>query len=497
MGGRSIKLLIFIPVALKGRAKSEAANCLSCSMPLSYHMLFKKIVGDFRLDSRARKWAVGITIVVGVFAGAYFIGTEALRRYLVSRHLLDGISEKSAEALDEPTGYLPLTWRGLSVSSQGLLAKGRPKQSLTELRASNLTARINLSQLWERKLKIDQLSVEHFQAAFGEDAARSLTQDFEREPNLKAPIKSASDYTVHLSEVVIGRADLRWGKKGASDGALRDMTARFWPVGKNLVGQGYGGTFEQHGFPRSKIAFFQIYYAKPVLSIDTGTLQVGKGQLDVHGEFAFTKPGSMKLDLDFKRCATDLFLDEKTRSKFEGVFGSHTIIKQEQGPENSADAEGEISVPGAILKNIEALDKIASLTSEPRFRKLRLQRLSGKYVWKSGELAVSDFEAEAEGIIRLEGEFQIKKENIHGKFQLGVSEHVLNAFPGAREEVFKKERDGYFWTTITIRGPIKSPKEDLKERLVAAAEKYYEKKILSPILKPGQEILKGLKELFQ
>jgi len=75
----------------------------------------------------------------------------------------------------------------------------------------------------------------------------------------------------------------------------------------------------------------------------------------------------------------------------------------------------------------------------------------------------------------------------------------LKSVPGAREEVFEKERDGYCWTRVKIEGPIKHPRENLKERLIAGAKRYYEKKLLAPlqfILRPGREIIERLEGLF-
>ena len=54
------------------------------------------------------------------------------------------IDKKTAVILKADSGYLPLSWRGLSVRSNGLLVRGQPSHGLTEMRAANLRAYCSL-----------------------------------------------------------------------------------------------------------------------------------------------------------------------------------------------------------------------------------------------------------------------------------------------------------------------------------------------------------------
>jgi hypothetical protein len=451
-------------------------------------------------NSRWKKWMLFFAVLITAAIGGYFAAGTALEHYLNSQDLLHTVSQITADALDAPSGYLPLQWRGISVSSGGLLARDNSGHSLTELRALNIKTHLDLGELWRKKLRVKRLDAQHLQAAFGPDAAKLLVQDLPAIPKLSEPGTGSSSFTMDVGELAVDKTDLFWGQARKSDGALREITALFWPDRKNLVVVGYGGRFQQHGFPETKVSAFQLYYEKPTLRIDSGTLTLGeRGQIDVNGSFRFTKPGAMDLALHFQRCPVDAFLSEPSRSKFEGTFNSNTSVKQELGSDKAASAEGDIAVAGGLLKDISALEKIATLTGEQRFRTLKLHELSAKFHWTAPELSIEDFVAESKGLLRVEGEFRVKNETIHGSFQLGVSAEILKSIPGAREEVFKKERDGYFWTPVKIDGPVKNPRQDLKDRLVAGAKRYYEKKILAPlqfILKPGEEIVKKLEELF-
>lgn len=104
---------------------------------------------------------------------------------------------------------------------------------------------------------------------------------------------------------------------------------------------------------------------------------------------------------------------------------------------------------------------------------------------------------EAKKLFRIEGHFAVEDKKINGIFQIGATADVLGSIPGAREKVFTEARDGYFWTSMKLSGPLKHPREDLKERLIAAAQEELAKGFLAPLLKPGEGLLELLKTLYQ
>ena len=80
--------------------------------------------------------------------------------------------------------------------------------------------------------------------------------------------------------------------------------------------------------------------------------------------------------------------------------------------------------------------------------------------------------------------------------QLGATAEVLAAFPGARAEVFTTERAGYFWTTVRLSGPMEHLHDDLKPRLLAAAQASIAKGILGAIFKPRQTVIEKIEQLY-
>ena len=84
---------------------------------------------------------------------------------------------------------------------------------------------------------------------------------------------------------------------------------------------------------------------------------------------------------------------------------------------------------------------------------------------------------------------------INGEFQLGVAPDLVEKFPGAREEVFKRSARGYLWTDLTLTGTMDNLRDNLKPRLLRAAQNHFSKGLLAPIFKPGQTLIQAIEAL--
>src|SRR4051812_29755715 len=100
------------------------------------------------LGGRQKRWFMWIGCSVLILAMLVLAANIALCMFLRSQNLLDRISTKTAKELKAPSGYLPLSWNGLSVYSDGLLVQGQPSQALRKLQAQRLHAQCGLASLW-------------------------------------------------------------------------------------------------------------------------------------------------------------------------------------------------------------------------------------------------------------------------------------------------------------------------------------------------------------
>lgn len=457
----------------------------------------------FKVGKRLRRWGAGLALVCALICLVLFGAVKwLLPRYLASQDFQKRLSERMAGLIDAPGSFSSLRWQDSTAHSDGFLARGYPGRSLQELRARDLTARFDWRGLWQRQAIVEEFTIEHLQAAFSDETAKELEQDPPDPPVLQAPLKKSSTFNVDLRKVVVHRATVLWGTPAEDYGAFREVALCLWPDGKDLAAYGAGGTFQLGELPQAEVRPFQLRYVKPNLAVEWGSLTLGgESEVTVSGQFQYTQPSQMDLHLGFRRCPVAPFLKPEMRAKFDGTFESDTRVRQEQ--EKPARFEGPVRFKGATLKNVEGMAKLAAFTHEPRFKMLHFQTLHGNYTYAGSELCVDELVAEVPGLFQVEGSLTVDDKKLHGAVQLGVAAKVLESFPGAREEVFTKRRNDYYWTTVQLSGTTDEPQHDLKERLLAAAKKHPIKAIAPPaakaldlIGKPVKSLLEKLKELF-
>ena len=118
------------------------------------------------------------------------------------------------------------------------------------------------------------------------------------------------------------------------------------------------------------------------------------------------------------------------------------------------------------------LKRVADFTGRQEFAHLKIDKVNAEYDWNWPTLTVKNFITESNGFVAMKGEFTMKDERIDGEFELGAAPELVDKFPGAREEVFKRSDGGYLWTELTLTGKIDNLRDNLKPRLVRAAQNH-------------------------
>src|SRR5689334_1733321 len=448
----------------------------------------------------ARKKLIVVIGIVLILAGCgYSAATRSIDRLIRSEGFLQFISEKTAVKLGvSECGYLPPARRGMSVHSAGILARSRPPHHLTALSAINLHASCSLKNLWQRKFTIKRLQVSHLQAAYGEGAATHLEKILPAEPNLQAERQTASLLDIDIRETDIDQTDVYWGGSAQDLGLLKNVSSRFFPRDHGLDIFGRGGTFQQTGWPELKVDDLHLNWSASKLLVKSAVLSFGHpANFNVTGEFEFGQHGSMQLHLSTKQTEAEPFIAGYWKGRFEGLLDSESDLQKRFEPGEKVNASGDVTFSRAMVHDVSTLGKIAVLTRHPRFEKPKIDVLRFHYRFEGDRLEISKFEAEAKGLCRLEGEFTIENKNINPKCKIGAAPDVVETLPGARERVFTESHDGYLWTSLNLQGPANHPNEDLKQRLVAAAQEHFASGLLAPILKPGKGVIDLLQDIYK
>ncbi|MES2597443.1 MAG: hypothetical protein V4662_18990 [Verrucomicrobiota bacterium] len=500
-----------------------------------------------------RGWLIGVGMMALICGGVVLFGPRVVEKKLETVDVRKRVSLHTAGELNMSAGFLPLDWQGLDVRSEGFWAKSEAPERAREIRAHGIKATSSLSQWQSHVIRVKALEVEHLELAFGAAAVEDLRDPFAHPPEL-LPAEAATGggkWATEIEKLVIQRTNLLWGQERKSAGGLRDSLTEAQRVGDGQYRmQGTKGSLRQSGWPELKVRSFSGSYADQTLTIEKSDLRLGgedEDTVSITGHICDSKEGGMRLQVNAKGCSVTPLLPKESRGKLTGDFTTQAEITREGGKATRDDepnkksakagdehgdrkvattksedktrdidkknggqkkkvaedsgvateVEGKITFSGAMVRQIAALGKAAEFTGIERFRRLDLDVLKGAYVWRNGELQVTDFVLEATGLLRVEGRFTLKNEIIDGTFDLGVSSAVLESFPGAAGVVFNRRgRGDYAWAKLRLSGNLEHPEEDLKPRLLAAAKAHYAKKFLAPILKPGKLVIKAIESLY-
>jgi len=386
----------------------------------------------------------------------------------------------------------------LSLRSAGILARGRPPHHLVALTGINITAHCSLQNLWHRKLTIRRIEASQLQAAYGEAAAAQLQKILPAQPNLEQARETESLVHIDIRETDIARTAVYWGDAPGNVGGLKDANARFFTKDRGLDIFGRGGTFQQSGWPALAIDELHFNWTKAKLIVRSALLSLGASKnASVTGELEFGEHGSMRLHLSSKQAPSEPLVTGYWKGKFNGMIDSESDLTKQFAPDATVNATGDLNFVRAKVHDVQALKQIAAVTNHPQFENPKVDILRFHYHYAGDRVEVSKFEAETKGLCRLEGEFTLENKMIDGTFQIGAAPDVVGTLPGAREEVFTESRDGYLWTTLHLSGPAHHPNEDLKQRLVAAAQKHFAKGILAPLFKTGKPLIELLQEIYK
>lgn len=444
------------------------------------------------------KLGIAALIVLAVCAGGYFAATRTLDHLVRDGTFRRLISRKTAVKLHADCGYLPLAWRGMLIRSDGILARGQPPHSLVELGATNLRAHCSLQNVWRRKWTITLLEASHLQVAFGPAAAAHLQKILPRQPEIEPQIDTNSPLNLDIRETDIPRTDVYWGSKPESVGGLQEVHSRFFPKDRGLDIFGQDGTFHQTGWPDLHVDDLHFKWAAPKLTVESAFLSLGQlRNFNVTGEFQFGPQGFMQLHLSAKQAPSQPFITGYWKGKLDGLVDSETDLQKQFSPDAKVSASGTFSFSRGEIHDVQVLQQIAVVTRHPQFERPKIDVLRAHYRLAGDRLEISNFEAETRGLCRIEGEFAIEHNELEGQFKIGVAPDVVDAIPGAREKVFTESHGDYLWTPMRLSGPARHPRDDLKERLVAAAKEHFWKGLLTPILKPGKDVIDTLQDIYR
>lgn len=407
-------------------------------------------------------------IVVGVIGSAVIFAS--IRSYLYSDSFRRFLSSKASEMARVEGAFEPFRWDGLAVDSPAF--KGSGQGVVKDLRIEGLHSEVGLGGLsrgvWEiRGSRVQRLKV----------AVDGRKQSVEREPDLSwnGPSASTADQKSWLPKKIefqgldVGEllvsAMLEQGPVSVSGVRLHVEPTE----GKNhyKIEARDGEIQPPTGLvPALRLERATIRWQDGEAFLNNATAKVwNDGRLDATGQWnASTGDYSIEGNLSGVKCE-ELF-NESWAKRFTGT------VESSYGAENHSNklvVRGSLQVHDGMLTALPVLDALAAYSDTRRFRVLSLSTAKTDWRWTKDELFLSNLILACEGLVRLEGNLRVRGQELDGTFQLGLAPGTLARIPGAETQVFSPGSHGLLWTPLRITGTLDDPKEDLTDRLIAAA----------------------------
>ncbi len=407
-------------------------------------------------------------IVICVLSAAILYGM--VRSYLHSEGFRRLLSEKVSSAAQLSGEFTPFRWEGLAVDTSSFSGTGAGP--VKELRVEGLHTEVGVSGLrrgvWSiigtqaqrLEISVDARNPQVLVPAPG--VKKEVSPQREKESGW-LPTDLEVD-GVDVRELVV-RATL---KQGAA--SVTGMKIHVEPAaGKHayLAELADGAIVLPFDFlPTIRLDRARLRYQDGLLSLNSANASAWQdGRLEAAGEWD-SRQGTYSIQGHATDIKCEELLNETWAKRVTGnVESDFTLGKGDRGP----TAKGRLMIHNGTLTALPVLDALAAYADTRRFRVLSLNEAHTDWRWQDGEILLSNLVLSSEGLVRLEGRITIRDRKLDGLFRLGLAPGTLASIPGAETDVFLPGERGLVWALLRITGTVDDPKEDLTDRLVAAA----------------------------
>lgn len=392
---------------------------------------------------------------------------RAVKNYLRSDEFRVMLTEEGSNALEREVKIEPLEWDGWTARSEQLQV--HDTNEVQKITLHSLRANIDASAVFDGKYRLKFLSLnELFIEA---DLAKPVGPPPPKYERKKSLMTDYLPQSYEVDRMEIARLHGR---------ILADEREWIWDDTRAVITSGsgkdvydislHGGTL-QTGLaliPEGTLAEAQARYADGRLYLlDAKVRALENAHLDLSGEYALaSKSWKMKGQLANAQC--EELLAENWKQRLKGELQSEFSFRSIQN--ENAVLTGELKIENGVLTALPILDRIAAYTNKLRFRRLVLSEAELKFRQENHRIELSEIVLASEGLVRLTGDMTIEGNRIQkGRFRLGLTPGTLAHIPGAETKVFQRGEGGLLWSNLIVSGTLDDPKEDLSDRLIAAA----------------------------
>lgn len=398
-------------------------------------------------------------------------GYAGVRKYLHSEGFRRLLSEEASRTLGISGSFSSFRWDGLQVETPAFEANGDGR--IRTLRAENLHTEIGLGKVSRGVWQVRGSNVGRIEATVDTRSGTPtvpLTVAPPPGPNSEARKNGWLPSEVDLDGLTIQSMSLR-ALMNSGIAAISDMRVE---VSQAETRSAYRATVNGGRVslpwkiaPAVELDRVKLRYQDDQVFITDATASVaGSGRVQADGEWTRSNGSySLQGSLTDVPCA-DLLNPDWAKRLTGKVDSTFRLKSQDGGP----SVDGHLVVKDGVLTALPVLDSLAAYADTRRFRVLQLSDAQVDWKWENGVTTLSHLVLATEGLVRLEGILVVGKDGeLDGNFRLGLAPGTLANIPGAETDVFLAGEKGLLWTPLRITGTLDDPKEDLTDRLIAAA----------------------------
>ena len=415
------------------------------------------------------KAALGL-IVAGVLGAGILYAM--VRGYLYSDAFRQFLSAKASALAQVEGQFTPFRWDGLAVDTAAFEATG--KGIVKAVRLDGLHTEVGVGGLRRGVWAIQGSRVQRMEVFLdARDQGAMLTPSEPAAPERVSPLldqdkgwlpREVELLGMDVREVVV-QARLDPGLV-----AVSGMKVRVEPAGPKHAYrvETTDGTLR---LPLSGV---------PVIRLDRTKLRFQDGQVFLNNfDAAAWQDGRLSASGEWDATARLYALEGKVSGvKCDDLFSENWAkrcvgdLSSDFTMDNHAGApvaRGHLSVLNGTLTALPVLEALAAYADTRRFRILSLSEAHADWRWQNGQYFLTNLVLASEGLVRVEGSLDIRGSELDGRLHLGLAPGTLASIPGAETDVFAPGARGLMWADLRLTGTLDHPKEDLTDRLVAAA----------------------------
>ena len=450
----------------------------------------------------SRRWIRGLKIALAILPcllfAIYLFGKSWVEGYLRGPEFRRFVNARIGKTLQSEVEFDPFRFKGLTVYSDAMIARGLEGGPFSAVQLDQVRAEFSLRRFFDRVWQVESIEAQHVGIKLDGTRLSRPPEPEKQEAIARENTSSWLPNRVEIASAVIQDFELTWGDLPSTAGSLTKLAVRATPADGGWAITGQKGELRAANLPKLNVEHLRLRQRDRTLFVNEADfVSDGGGTVKAHGEIVFDD----HLDLQAKLAGIDIapFLSKDWRMRLHGRANADVRIESSLPPAGPVAVSGTVELLDGRLEALPILNEVASFTRSQQFRSLALSRASAHFERKAQETRVTDFVAESEGLIRIEGAFQVASGQIDGLFQVGVSPTTLQWLPGSQDRVFTVARNGYVWTPVRLTGPVDAPSEDLSPRLVAAAGGAVIEKVESTArdaIQIGRDAAKGALDLL-